>query len=54
MFDPRVNGYALSKVRTPAPTKGVTVAVNTEEDCTKNVTIAPKTIIKYLKQNYFD
>lgn len=48
MLDPRVKGYTLSRVSNPAPTSGVKVDVNTEEDWTKNVTKAPKIIIKYL------
>ena len=50
ILDPKVNGYALSNVKTPEPTNGVIVAVNTEDDCTKKVTIAPIKIMRYLKR----
>ena len=53
MLDPRVKGYTLSRVSNPAPTSGVKVDVNTEEDWTKNVTNAPKIIIKYLYENNY-
>ena len=46
-FDPRVKGYTLSTEITPIPTRGVKVAVNTEEDCTTNVKIAPDNIATY-------
>ena len=41
ILDPRVRGYALSKLMSPAPARGVRVEVNTELDCTSTVITAP-------------
>ena len=46
-LDPRVSGYTLSTEMTPIPTNGVRVAVKTEEDCTRNVKMAPANMATY-------
>ncbi len=42
---PKVNGYILSRDKTPMPTRGVNAEVNTEEDCNSVVISAPRAML---------
>lgn len=42
MFDPKVIGYAVSRLTKPAPQSGVKVEVKTDEERTRIVITAPE------------
>ena len=47
ILDPKVIGYAVSKVTSPAPQSGVKVDVKTDEDLTRIVITQPNNMAAY-------